>query len=60
MEFVSKPCGWFEDGQLCGQPSTSQMGDWPLCREHGDRIIQEALDFLYSEQRECMLLRMGI
>ncbi len=57
---VSKPCGWFEDEKLCGQPSTSQMGDWPLCQEHGDQIIREALELLYDEQRESMLLRMGL
>ncbi len=44
-----RPCGWFEDGEECGKPSVSNMGDWYLCAEHGDRVIREAVEFSDSD-----------
>lgn len=43
---MRKPCGWFENGEKCGKPSTSQMGigedAWYLCAEHEDEVIRGA------------------
>jgi hypothetical protein len=47
---MRKPCGWFENGEECGKPSVSSMGDWPLCAEHSDQIIREAVEFADSDE----------
>lgn len=43
---MRQPCGWFENGEECGKPSTSQMGTgpdaWHLCAEHEDEVIRGA------------------
>lgn len=53
---MREACQWYENGEECGKPSVSKMGNgpdaWHLCAEHEDQIIREAKEMIDDPGRE--------